>query len=108
MFLSLNVQRFDEFISALGIGQITYRAPARVVRLTDSRPEPNLRPMAIFLTDSNRTDSLTGVADILAVGLVRVLARKSSQNFQAEAKTPLDCRPPSGGHVPQQRKDITP
>jgi hypothetical protein len=48
------------------------------------------------------------VAAILAAGLLRVLARKSSQNLRGDAKTPLDCGRASGGDVGRKSEDIAP
>lgn len=64
--------------------------------------------MTNFLTDSSAANSLNGVADILAAGFLRLLARKSSLNSPAEAKTPLDCKAKSRGHVRKKKEDVTP
>jgi hypothetical protein len=51
---------------------------------------------------------LAELGELLAAGLLRVSARKSSQNSQDEAKTPLDCGGRSGGHVRKKTEDMAP
>jgi len=54
------------------------------------------------------SDDLTEVADILAAGLLRVLARKSSSLSGADAAISLDCDTLDEGHVPKHCRDIGP
>jgi hypothetical protein len=56
----------------------------------------------------NSDSDLAEVATILAAGFLRVLARKSSQNLQSEAKTPLDCGRQCGSDVGVKSEDIAP
>jgi hypothetical protein len=56
----------------------------------------------------NSDNDLAQVATILAAGFLRVLARKSSQKLQDEAKTPLDCGRQCGGDVGVKSEDIAP
>ena len=51
---------------------------------------------------------LEEVAAILVAGLQRLFDRKSSQKSLRAAETPLDCRPPSGGHVGTRAEDLAP
>jgi hypothetical protein len=55
-----------------------------------------------------RREELGEIGTLFAAGLLRLLARKSSQNSPCEAKTPLDCEAPSGGHVRKRSEDLAP
>ena len=56
--------------------------------------------LAIPPSDSHQPhETLSEISAILAAGLVRVLARKSSQNLPSEIDLPLDCEGNSGGDV---------
>lgn len=54
------------------------------------------------------SDDLTEVADILAAGLLRLLARKSSSLSGVDAAISLDCDGVEEGHVSRQCRDIGP
>ena len=49
---------------------------------------------------------LSEIADILALGLQRLNARKSSLISPADQDSPLDFAPGSHGHVPREREEI--
>jgi hypothetical protein len=51
-------------------------------------------------------DPLAELASILAGGLQRLFDRKSSRKLPVVGETPLDCQPPSGGHVRKRTKDM--
>jgi hypothetical protein len=53
-------------------------------------------------------EEIAEVAAILAAGLLRLLARKSTQNLRAGAKTPLDCERECGGDVDRKSEDVVP
>jgi hypothetical protein len=53
-------------------------------------------------------DPLADLAAILAAGLQRLSERKSSQKSRGVTETPLDCRPPSRGHVRKKAEDVAP
>jgi len=53
-------------------------------------------------------DGLVEVASILAVGLQRVLERKSSQNLTYDSNSLLDCAGLSGGDVTRKPQEVTP
>jgi hypothetical protein len=60
------------------------------------------------MTDSESYPSkLDEIAIILAAGLQRLFNRKSSRISPSDTETPLDCRPPSGGHVRKRAEDLT-
>jgi hypothetical protein len=50
---------------------------------------------------------LAEVAGILALGLLRLSDRKSSQISRREAETPLDCGAAPEGHVRKKREDVS-
>ncbi|WP_299813292.1 hypothetical protein [Tardiphaga sp.] len=49
---------------------------------------------------------LSELAEILALGLQRLNARKSSRISPANRDSPLDFTPESHGHVQREREDI--
>jgi hypothetical protein len=46
------------------------------------------------------------LAEILALGLLRLRARKSSPILPEIRDNPLDCEPESHGHVQREREEI--
>ena len=61
-------------------------------------------PMDNFSNDYSR--DLGEIADILALGLQRLNARKSSLILPENRYSSLDFEPGSHGHVPREREDI--
>jgi hypothetical protein len=57
---------------------------------------------------SNPADHLAELAGILAVGLQRLLDRKSTHLSRSDEENPLDCRAAVEGHVRQNRKELIP
>lgn len=65
--------------------------------------------MMVNLSDSqNCPDRLGTIGAILAAGLLRALARKSSHLLPEGVKTSLDCEPSCGGDVGKNSQDIAP
>jgi hypothetical protein len=64
--------------------------------------------LAVFSHHQDATQRLSEIAAILAAGLLRLRARKSSAFFGPEAKTPLDCARTSRGDARRKSEDITP
>jgi hypothetical protein len=53
-------------------------------------------------------EEIEEIGALFAAALLRLSARKSSQNSPGDTKTPLDCETPSEGHVPKKIEDMTP
>jgi hypothetical protein len=62
------------------------------------------RPMDNF--SNNNLDGLGEIASILALGLLRLNARKSSLISPENRNNPLDFERRSHGHVQSEREDI--
>jgi len=54
---------------------------------------------------NNNSDGLGEIAGILALGLLRLSARKSSQISTENRENPLDFEPRSHGDVPRKFED---
>jgi hypothetical protein len=54
---------------------------------------------------NNNLDELGEIAGILALGLLRLSARKSSQISAGNRENPLDFEPGSHGHVSREFED---
>ncbi|MEH2550752.1 hypothetical protein V1283_007397 [Bradyrhizobium sp. AZCC 2262] len=64
---------------------------------------------AISSFDSHQSTAALGeISAILAVGLQRLLQRKSSQFSPEKSETPLDCRAVSSGHIHPKDQGIAP
>jgi hypothetical protein len=55
---------------------------------------------------NNNSNGLDEIASILALGLLRLHARKSSLISPEKRDNPLDFEPMSHGHVQREREDI--
>ncbi len=69
----------------------------------DGEGHVTFRPMDNF--SNNNSDGLGEIAGILALGLLRLSARKSSQISTENRENPLDFEPRSHGHVPRKFED---
>jgi hypothetical protein len=57
-------------------------------------------------SSNKNLDILGEIAGILALGLQRLNARKSSLISPTNRDNPLDCEPGSHGHVQREREEI--